>query len=112
MAGRAYDPRFLFMWPTGRISVMGARQAALVLITIKKKQLERKSQNLSKEEEEKIYNEIFEKYEREGNPLYSSSQIWDDGIIFPDNIREVLATCLEVSLNAEIEEVKYPVFRM
>ncbi len=112
MAGRAYEPRFLFMWPTGRISVMGAKQAALVLITIKKNQLKRQGLELSREEEEKIYNEIFQKYETEGSPLYSDSRLWDDGIIFPENTREVLAICLEVSSNSEISEPKYPVFRM
>jgi acetyl-CoA carboxylase carboxyltransferase component len=112
MAGRAYEPRFLFMWPTGRISVMGAKQAALVLITVKKNQLKREGKELPKEEEEKMYSEIFEKYEREGNPLYSTSRLWDDGIIFPENTRDILAMCLEVSLNAPPEEPKYPVFRM
>ncbi len=112
MAGRAYEPRFLFMWPTGRISVMGARQAALVLITIKKNQLKREGKNLSQEEEERITKEIFQKYEMEGSPLYSTARLWDDGIIFPENTRDVLSTCLEVALNSMPEETKYPVFRM
>lgn len=112
MAGRAYEPRFLFMWPTGRISVMGAKQAALVLITVKENQLKRQGKQLTKEEEQKIYNQIFEKYESEGNPLYSTARLWDDGIIFPENTRDTLALTLEVSMNAPIEEPKYPVFRM
>lgn len=111
MAGRAYEPRFLFMWPTGRISVMGAKQAALVLITVKKNQLKRQGKELSEEEEQKIYNEIFEKYEKEGSPLYSTARLWDDGIIFPENTRDVLALTLEVSMNSPIEEPEYPVFR-
>jgi acetyl-CoA carboxylase carboxyltransferase component len=112
MAGRAYEPRFLFMWPTGRISVMGAKQAALVLVTVKKNQLKRYGKELSKDEEEKIYKEVYEKYEAEGNPLYSTSRLWDDGIIFPENTRDVLALCLEVSLNSMDDQINYPVFRM
>ncbi len=112
MAGRAYEPRFLFMWPTGRISVMGAKQAALVLITVKKNQLKRQEKELSQEEEQKIYKQIFEKYELEGSPLYSSARLWDDGIIFPENTRDVLGTVLEVSMNNIEDEIKYPVFRM
>jgi acetyl-CoA carboxylase carboxyltransferase component len=112
MAGRAYEPRFLFMWPTGRISVMGAKQAALVLVTVKKNQLKRYGKELSKDEEEKIYKEVYEKYEAEGNPLYSTSRLWDDGIIFPENTRDVLALCLEVSLNSVDDQINYPVFRM
>lgn len=112
MAGRAYEPRFLFMWPTGRISVMGAKQAALVLITVKENQLKRQGKQLTKDEEQKIYNQIFEKYEAEGNPLYSTARLWDDGIIFPDNTRDALSLTLEVSMNAPIEDPKYPVFRM
>jgi 3-methylcrotonyl-CoA carboxylase beta subunit len=112
MAGRAYEPRFLFMWPTGRISVMGAKQAALVLVNVKKNQLKRYGKELSKDEEEKIYKEVYEKYEAEGNPLYSASRLWDDGIIFPENTRDVLALCLEVSLNSLDDQIDYPVFRM
>jgi 3-methylcrotonyl-CoA carboxylase beta subunit len=112
MAGRAYEPRFLFMWPTGRISVMGAKQAALVLVTVKKNQLKRYGKELSKDEEEKIYKEVYEKYEAEGNPLYSTSRLWDDGIIFPESTRDVLALCLEVSLNSVDDQINYPVFRM
>lgn len=112
MAGRAYEPRFLFMWPTGRISVMGAKQAALVLITVKKNQLKRQGKELTQEEEQKIYNQIFEKYEAEGSPLYSTSRLWDDGIIFPENTRDVLGSVLEVSMNCFDEQIRYPVFRM
>ena len=111
MAGRAYEPRFLFMWPTGRISVMGPRQAALVLITVKKKQYERQGKELPKEEEDKIWKEITEKYEKEANAYFSTARLWDDGIINPLQTREVLAKCLEIALHNPYEDIPSPVFR-
>lgn len=84
MVGRAYDPRFLFMWPTCRISIVGAKQAALVLITVKKT-AQAAGKEFSQEEEQKIYSQIFEKYEIKGLPLCSSMRLWDDGIVFPKN---------------------------
>ncbi|MCA9756282.1 MAG: methylcrotonoyl-CoA carboxylase [Candidatus Eisenbacteria bacterium] len=112
MCGRAYDPRFLFMWPNARISVMGGEQAASVLVTVKKDQLEAQGQSLSAEAEEEIRRPIVEKYEREGHPYYSSARLWDDGVIEPGQTRDVLALALSATLNAPIPETRFPVFRM
>ncbi|MGV8964013.1 MAG: carboxyl transferase domain-containing protein [Candidatus Saccharimonadaceae bacterium] len=112
MAGRAYDPRFLFMWPNARISVMGAKQAAQVLCTLKKDQAAAKGISVAKEELDKIENSIFVQYEKEGSPYYSTSRLWDDGIIDPVETRDVLGMVLETSLNAPFEKVKYGIFRM
>ncbi|HKL71938.1 MAG TPA: carboxyl transferase domain-containing protein [Marinilabiliaceae bacterium] len=112
MAGRAYDPRFLFMWPNARISVMGAKQAAEVLCTLKRDQAKAKGFSVADEELEKIQKSIFAQYEAEGSPYYSTSRLWDDGIIDPAQTREVLGMVLETSLNAPFEKVKYGIFRM
>ncbi len=112
MCGRAYSPRFLWMWPNARISVMGGEQAATVLSMVRREGIERKGGTWSAEEEAEFKKPILEKYEREGNPLYSSARLWDDGIIDPAKTREVLALSLSASLNAEIEETKFGVFRM
>ena len=112
MGGRAYDPRFLFMWPNARISVMGAKQAAQVLCTLKRDQATAKGISVAKEELDKIENSIFAQYEMEGSPYYSTSRLWDDGIIDPAQTRDVLGMVLETSLNAPFEKVKYGVFRM
>ncbi len=112
MAGRAYDPRFLFMWPNARISVMGAKQAAQVLCTLKRDQAAAKGISVSEEELEKIENSIFTQYEKEGSPYYSTSRLWDDGIIDPVQTRDVLGMVLETSLNAPFEKAKYGIFRM
>jgi len=112
MCGRAYQPRFLFMWPNARISVMGGEQAAGVLVTVKREQLEAKGKTLTPEEEEEIRRPILEKYEREGNPFYSTARLWDDGILDPRRTRDVLALALSASLNAPIPDWRAPVFRM
>ncbi len=113
MAGRAYDPRFLWMWPNARISVMGGEQAANVLLTIKQDQLAReKKPALSPEEQAEFMRPILEKYEREGNPYYSTARVWDDGIIDPAETRQVLALALSVVLNAPRVESRFGVFRM
>lgn len=112
MAGRAYDPRFLFMWPNARISVMGAKQAAQVLCTLKKDQAATKGITVSEEEINKIEKSIFAQYEQEGSPYYSTSRLWDDGIIDPVQTRDVLGMALETSLNAPFEKTKYGIFRM
>src|SRR5690606_25387362 len=112
MCGRAYAPRFLFMWPNARISVMGGEQAASVLVTVKKDQLAAKGQELSAEQEEEIRRPILDKYEREGHPYYSSARLWDDGVIEPGETRAVLALALSAALNAPIPETRPPVFRM
>jgi len=112
MCGRAYDPRQLWMWPNARISVMGGEQAANVLLTVKKDQLWRKGKELTKEEEKKITEPIQKKYEREGNPYYSTARIWDDGIIDPVDTRMVLGLGISASLNEKIPDWKPGVFRM
>jgi acetyl-CoA carboxylase carboxyltransferase component len=109
MSGRAYDPRFLFMWPNARISVMGGQQAADVLTSIKEDQLGKKA---SIEEIEKFRAEILKKYDYESSAYYSSSRIWDDGIIDPADTRKVLGICLSVSLNNEFPDPKQGIFRM
>jgi acetyl-CoA carboxylase carboxyltransferase component len=111
MGGRAYNPRLLFMWPNARISVMGARQAAQVLMTLKKDQAMAKGEKVDEAELKKIESGIFEKYEQEGSPWYSTSRLWDDGIIDPVNTRDILAMAIETSLNAPFREPRYGVFR-
>ena len=112
MCGRAYDPRFLWMWPNARISVMGGQQAADVLVTVKKDSLEAKGQKFSSEEETKIRKPIMKKYETEGHPYYSTARLWDDGIIDPIDTRNVLALAISASLNKPFNETKFGVFRM
>jgi len=112
MCGRAYQPRFLWMWPNSRISVMGGEQAGGVLSQVKIEQLEAQGKKLSAEEVEKIQAPIREQYEREGNPYYSTARLWDDGIVAPWKTRETLALALSASLNAPIGEPRFGVFRM
>jgi 3-methylcrotonyl-CoA carboxylase beta subunit len=112
MCGRAFAPRFLWMWPNARISVMGGEQAATVLALVKREGIERRGGSWSVEEEAQFRAPILEKYEREGHPLYSSARLWDDGIIDPAKSREVLALSLSVALNAPIPETKVGVWRM
>ena len=112
MCGRAYSPRFLWMWPNARISVMGGEQAATVLALVKREGIERKGGAWSSEEEAEFRRPILEKYEREGHPLYSSARLWDDGIIDPAKSREVIALSLSAALNAPIPDTKFGVFRM
>jgi len=112
MCGRAFSPRFLWMWPNARISVMGGEQAATVLSMVKREGIERKGGTWSAEEEVAFRQPILEKYEREGHPLHSSARLWDDGIIDPAKTREVLALSLSAALNAPNRETKFGVFRM
>jgi len=112
MCGRAYDPRFLWMWPNARISVMGGEQAAGVLTTVKRDQLARSGKSLSEEEERDISDPVIEKYETEGNPYYSTARLWDDGIIDPADTRKVLGLGLAIAYNAPIPPPKFGVFRM
>ncbi|PLP59736.1 methylcrotonoyl-CoA carboxylase [Mesorhizobium loti] len=112
MCGRAYSPRFLWMWPNARISVMGGEQAAMVLALVRRENIERKGGTWSAAEEAEFKRPTLEKYEREGHPLYSSARLWDDGIIDPARSREVLALSLSAALNAPIEDTKFGVFRM
>jgi len=112
MCGRAFDPRFLWMWPNARISVMGGEQAATVLALVKREGIERKGGAWSADEEAEFRAPILEKYEREGHPLYSSARLWDDGIVDPSRTREVLALSLSAALNAPIPDTKVGVWRM
>ncbi|MCG4455144.1 methylcrotonoyl-CoA carboxylase [Pseudomonas sp. MMS21-TM103] len=112
MCGRAYDPRFLWMWPNARIGVMGAEQAAGVLVQVKHEQAARAGHDFSAEEEAKLKQPILEQYERQGHPYYSSARLWDDGVIDPAQTREVLGLALSASLNAPIEPTTFGVFRM
>ncbi|MEO3998603.1 carboxyl transferase domain-containing protein [Mesorhizobium sp. CAU 1732] len=112
MCGRAYSPRFLWMWPNARISVMGGEQAATVLAMVKREGFERKGEDWPAEDEAKFRKPILMKYEHEGHPLYSSARLWDDGIIDPAKTRDVLALSLSAALNAEVKDTKFGVFRM
>ena len=112
MCGRAYDPRFLWMWPNARISVMGGEQAAGVLTTVKRDQLAREGRTLAADEETAIREPILDKYEREGSPYYSTARLWDDGILDPAETRQALALGLSAAFNAPIPDAKFGVFRM
>lgn len=113
MCGRAYSPRFLWMWPNARISVMGGEQAAKVLSTVRQDALKAQGRPLMTDKEVAAFEApILEKYEKEGSAYYSSARLWDDGVIAPDTTREVLGLALECCLNAEIEETRFGVFRM
>jgi acetyl-CoA carboxylase carboxyltransferase component len=112
MCGRGYDPRFIWMWPNARISVMGGEQAANVLLTVKLKGLEAQGKTMSKKEQDDFMAPILEKYEQEGSPYFSSARLWDDGVIDPLDTRNVLGLAISISLNARIPEQRYGVFRM
>ncbi|NJM06180.1 methylcrotonoyl-CoA carboxylase [Candidatus Gracilibacteria bacterium] len=112
MAGRAYQPRQLWMWPNARISVMGGSQAANVLLTVRRENLLARGQDLTAQEQAAFKAPILEKYEREGSPYYSSARLWDDGIIDPVDTRTVLALGLAAAANAPIEPTRFGVFRM
>jgi len=113
MYGRAYDPRFVFMWPNSRISVMGGPQAADVLATVKQDQRMRENLSpMSDYELDNLRKPILEKYETEGSPYYSTARLWDDGIIDPRDTRDILGLCISASLNAPFPDQKYGVFRM
>jgi 3-methylcrotonyl-CoA carboxylase beta subunit len=112
MCGRAYAPRFLWMWPNARISVMGGEQAASVLATVRREGLERSGKAWSKEDEEAFKAPIREQYETQGHPYYASARLWDDGVIDPADTRRVLGLCLSASLNAPVEDTRFGVFRM
>ncbi|PWJ12458.1 carboxyl transferase domain-containing protein [Jannaschia seohaensis] len=112
MAGRAYQPRFLWTWPNSRISVMGGPQAAGVLATVKRDAMERAGQTWSAEEEAAFKRPTEEMFARQSHPLYASARLWDDGIIDPRKSREVLGLSLRAALNAPVEETRFGVFRM
>jgi 3-methylcrotonyl-CoA carboxylase beta subunit len=112
MCGRAYDPRFLWMWPNARISVMGGEQAANVLATVKRDGIEAKGGQWSAEDEAAFKAPIRDAYEAQGHPYYASARLWDDGVIDPADTRRVLGLGLSAALNAPIQPTKFGVFRM
>ncbi len=112
MCGRAYSPRFLWLWPNARISVMGGEQAASVLSRVRRVAIESRGESWSPHEEEEFAAPIREQYERQGDPLYSSARLWDDGVIDPVDTRRVLGLALSVSLKAPLEETRFGLFRM
>ena len=112
MCGRAYSPRFLWMWPNARISVMGGEQAASVLATVKRDGIEHKGGTWSASEEEAFKAPIRQQYEEQGHPYYASARLWDDGVIDPADTRRVLALGLSASRNAPMGETRFGVFRM
>jgi 3-methylcrotonyl-CoA carboxylase beta subunit len=112
MCGRAYNPRFLWMWPNARISVMGGEQAASVLATVKRDNIEGKGGKWSADEESNFKAPIKDQYEVQGHPYYASARLWDDGVIDPADTRTVLGLSLATALNAPIADVKFGVFRM
>ncbi|KAJ9577718.1 hypothetical protein L9F63_005711 [Diploptera punctata] len=112
MCGRAYSPRFLYMWPNARISVMGGEQAASVLATVNKQIRQREGYEWTQEEEVAFKKPIIDKFEKEGSPYFSSARVWDDGVIDPADTRAVLGLSLMASLNAPIPQTKFGVFRM
>jgi 3-methylcrotonyl-CoA carboxylase beta subunit len=112
MCGRAYDPRFIFMWPNARISVMGAEQAAAVMATIKRDQVEQKGGTWTAEQESEYKQPILDSYQKQGHAYYASARLWDDGVIDPSQTRTTIARCLEISNNAPIAESRFGTFRM
>ncbi len=112
MCGRAYDPRFLWMWPNARISVMGGEQAASVLATVRRDGMQARGEDWPDAEEEEFKRPIREQYETQGHPYYATARLWDDGIIDPADTRRVLGLGLSASLNAPVEPSKFGLFRM
>ncbi|MFO7934250.1 MAG: carboxyl transferase domain-containing protein [Bacteroidales bacterium] len=112
MSGRAYDPHLLFMWPSAKISVMGGEQAADVLATIKEDQLRAAGKSLSDEQRERIRKPILEKYAKEGSAYFSTSRLWDDGIIDPADTRRILALSISMSLNRKFKRPRAGIYRM
>ncbi|MBW1839945.1 MAG: methylcrotonoyl-CoA carboxylase, partial [Deltaproteobacteria bacterium] len=112
MCGRGYDPRLLWMWPNSRICVMGGEQAAGVLLTVKLRSMKKKSESMTKKEQEAFKKSIIQRYEHEATPYFSTARIWDDGILDPLDTRNALALGISMSLNAPVPDQKYGVFRM
>ena len=112
MCGRAYSPRFLFTWPNSRISVMGGEQAASVLATVRRDNIEAEGKSWSAEDEEAFKAPIRTKYEEEGSPYHATARLWDDGIILPSETRRVLGLAFSACLNAPVPETRFGVFRM
>ncbi len=112
MCGRAFGPRFLFIWPNARISVMGGEQAASVLATVKRDNIEGEGGKWSEVEEAEFKQPILEQYDEQGHPYYATARLWDDGIIAPSETRRVLALAFSAALNAPVEGTRFGVFRM
>ena len=112
MCGRAYDPRFMFMWPNARISVMGGEQAAGVLAQVTRDKYERDGKSWSAEDEAEFKQPIIDNYEHQGHPYYASARLWDDGVIDPGDTRMVLGLAISASHNQIIEQTKFGIFRM
>jgi len=112
MAGRAYEPRLLWMWPNARISVICGEQAASVLLTVRLDNLRASGQTMSPEEQEAFMAPTREKYEEEGSAYYSTARLWDDGILDPSDTRAALALGLSAAMNAPVPETRFGVFRM
>jgi 3-methylcrotonyl-CoA carboxylase beta subunit len=112
MCGRAYSPRFLWMWPNARISVMGGEQAAQVLARVRRDGIEAQGGSWSEAEQEAFMDPIRRQYEAQGHPYFASARLWDDGVIDPADTRRVLALGLAAALNAPIPDTRYGVFRM
>jgi len=112
MCGRAYKPRLLFMWPNAHISVMGGEQAANVLTTLEVNKLKREGKAPSEVEVEAIIEPTLEEYRQKGSAYYSTSQLWDDGIIDPVDTRKTLGFSISTALNAPIETTRFGIFRM
>jgi 3-methylcrotonyl-CoA carboxylase beta subunit len=112
MCGRAYGPRFLWMWPNARVSVMGGDQAANVLAQVRRDAMEARGEAWSEADEAAFKAPILEQYERQGHPYYASARLWDDGIIDPAETRNVLGLAISAAYNAPIEKTRFGVFRM
>lgn len=112
MCGRAYSPNMLWMWPNARISVMGGEQAAGVLATVKRDNIERKGDSWSADEESAFKQPVIDTYDAQGHPYYASARLWDDGVIDPRQTREVVGMGLSAALNKPIDETRFGVFRM
>ena len=112
MCGRAYSPRFLFTWPNARISVMGGEQAASVLATVRRDNIEGEGKSWSAQDEDAFKTPIRDQYETEGNPYYATARLWDDGIIAPSETRRVLGLAFSAALNAPVPQTRFGVFRM
>jgi 3-methylcrotonyl-CoA carboxylase beta subunit len=112
MCGRAFNPRFLWMWPNARISVMGGEQAATVLATIRRDAIDGKGGTWSADDEAAFKAPLRAQYDREGHPYYASARLWDDGVIDPADTRKVLGLALSAALNKPIEATHFGVFRM
>ena len=112
MCGRAYSPRFLWMWPNARVSVMGGDQAAAVLATVRRDQIEARGESWPAEAEEAFRAPVREQYERQGSPYYSTARLWDDGVIDPADTRRVLGLALSAAASAPFGPAGYGIFRM